>query len=464
MNERIALLKGIAARAHGVPALEPKAVTQAKYFHNHDDLEGFQFNFEQEFVFVGNFLPLSVADIEALDGLFQWLVAELINESVNYSNNPIIHVLKVCAALDFGDGQLWKELESVGPLRGERIEQLTQLVISHKTTIKRYHRHFDHVDEQFLLGCAHHNWESIDSVIHHIIDFLYDPRLSCAVRSLSILSPLSLYKILNDLDNVEALISVINILIPIQTKMALKAAIDSKSWPLKFFTLRLSLDQDYDSTSNEFDVLWAQLLLQASEYEEEWVKWIAVFNAYPSRYPKLQRAIGITLCGASEASLIQFFDVMELSSASKRQDLMHAFKEVQGCEDKAQRNLIWTIAHKRWEKWDFGIAAANNDLFSLQSTALDFAVAMYYHDYLSEGEMAETERKLRAEFYDVKNSWYESITEYVSAYNRHLSRFQPLGHAQNDMCEGDSWVEGRHWYNPDWNTKDLYWDIRNRLL
>ncbi|MGY4663815.1 hypothetical protein ACVWZ9_004609 [Pseudomonas chlororaphis] len=461
MDERIAFLKNIAIRARGTPALVPMAVIQANS-HEDKDLERFQFNLEQEFPFITNFLPLSVDDAEALYGLFQWLTIQLVEGPDEPISASLIHVLEVCSALDLGDGQLWRELESVGTLRGERLEQITQLIFSQKFSIKRHHRHMDHVDDLFLNGCMLHDWKRVDSVLHHVTDFLYDARFSCAVRSLAIFSPSTLERVMGELKDIVVLIAAIEFLSSMQASQTLQIAVDSNSWPLKFFALRLSLDWNNANMSDDLDVFWEQLLLQGSKNSQEWSKWVAVFNTYPSRYPRLQSAMGTALCGMSREALIQYFDVISLSTASSRKDLMPALKKVQQCSDEIQRNLIWTLAFYRWQAWGFNINDPHNYIFSIQDSALDFAVAMYYFDCLTDGERDRVESGLRAEFDEIKSAWYETVMDYVSAFNRHLSRFQPLGHAQQKMHAGDDWVDGRHWYNPGWCSKHSYWEIRNR--
>jgi hypothetical protein len=463
MEERIGFLKDIGARACDTPALEPKVIVQSRYFHDPNDLEVLQFNLEQEFPFLFNFSTLSLEDAEKLYGIFQWLVAQLVKTQIDSSSASLIQVITVAAALDLGDGQLWRELKSAGPLRSDRLDQLMQLIMAYKITITRHHRHMEHIDTVFLSGCMLHNWEGVDQSLRYVTDYLYDPLLSCAVRMLSVFSESSLEIILSELQDVVVLIAVIEVLNPLQAAKTLQVAVNSNSWPLKFCALRLSLNWITSGVNDEFQVLWEQLLRQSAGNSQEWIKWVAVFNSYPSRYPELQCAMGEALLSMSEAAITQYFNAIRLSIASSRKDLIFAFEKVQKCSDEVQRNLIWTLAHKRWSAWDFDSDDADKHVFSMQTSALDFAVAMYYLNCLSDDDRGCVESRLRSEFHNVRNSWYESITDYISAYNRHISRYQPFGHAKHNLHEGHEWLEGRHWYNPDWISKHLYWEIRNRL-
>lgn len=463
MEERIGFLKDIGARARDTLALEPKVIAQSRYFHDPNDLEAFQFNFEQEFPFLFNFSPLSLNDTERLYGIFQWLVAQLVKTQIDSFSVSLTQVITVAAALDLGDGQLWKELQSSGPLRSDRLDQLMQLVMAYKITIARHSRHMEYIDTAFISDCMFHNWEGVDRSLHYVTDCLYDPQLSCAIRMLSVFSESSLEIVLSELQDVVVLIAAIEFLNPLQAAKTLRVAVNSNSWPLKFCALRLSLNWIASDVNDEFQILWEQLLRQSSDNIQEWIKWVAVFNSYPSRYPELQHAMGEALLSMSEAAIAQYFGAINLSITSSRKDLMLAFERVRQCSDEAQRNLIWTLAHKRWSAWDFDSDDVDKHVFSMQTSALDFAVAMYYLDCLSDDGRRSVESRLQTEFNDIRTSWYESITDYMSAYNRHISRYQPLGHAKQNLHEDRDWLEGHHWYNPGWISKHLYWRTRNRL-
>lgn len=462
MEGRIEFLVGLAVRSLGTPVLEPKVVTLAKHAHQEIDLGDFQFNLQQEFPFLFNFLPLSLTEIETIYGVFQWLIVQFVEVSDDFSSAPLVYVLGASSALDFGEGQLWRELESVGSLRKCRLEEMKQLIRLRKISLEQY-RYMNGVGESFLSGCKVHDWRSVDQDLHHVIDLLYDPQLSCAVKAISEFSPASLEKVLGELSDVAVLLSTIESLGAERAANTLQMAVNSESWPLKFCALRLSLNWSDSGPNEEIVALWTHLLLQCSESSEEWSKWVVVFNRYPSRFPELQSAMGAALCDMSKAGLIQYFDAVELSVASNRADLKQTFERVGECCDKVRRNTIWTLAYNRWRTWDFGVADLDKYVFSVQTSALDFAVSMYYKDCLSECERDSVESMLRTEFNEIINAWYESSSDYVSAIQRHISRFQPLGHAQHNLYKNDEWVEGLHLYQPDWISQHLYWEIRNKL-
>ncbi|MBA1238208.1 hypothetical protein G7015_06890 [Pseudomonas kunmingensis] len=460
MEERIDLLDGIAMRAKGTPVYEPSFLAQINTQPDDNNRADFYSALAKELPFTSNYMPLSDADISHVYGLFQWLVSQLVETSTAPSNAPLIQVLQIASTLDLGPGQLWKELASVGPLRGDRLQDIRQLLISSKIEI-RESRHMDHAAKIFKDGCNEYDWQSIDSVLHYILGF-YDAPISRAARALSIFSPSDLEYALGKMQDVITIIAVIESLEPIKEFKTLETAVSSTNWALKFCALRLSLEHENTSMEHEFENAWEKLLSQAAQNNQEWQKWAAVFNAFPSRYPALQRAMGRALCTMSQGAIAQYFNAIRMSTASRREDLANVFKTVQQHNDEVQRKLIWMLAYQRWKAWDFDKNDPTRHLFSIQTSPLDLAVTAYYLECLSRDERGACEDELRTEFYSVNGAWYEEVSEYISALNRHLSRYQPLGHAQHNLCSDDEWKKGGHWYSPDWLPKHPYWDQRYR--
>jgi hypothetical protein len=460
MEERIDLLVGIAMRAKGTPAYEPRFLAQINTPFDDNGRADFYSALAKELPFTTNYMPLSDADISHAYGLFQWLVSQLVETSTAPLNAPLIQVLQIASALDIGPGQLWTELASVGPLRGDRLQDIRQLLLSRKIEI-RESRHMDHAAKIFKDGCNEYDWQSIDSVLHHILGF-YDAPVSRAARALSIFSPSDLEYTLGKMQDVITIIAVIESLKPIQEFKILEAAVGSTNWALKFCALRLSLEHEKTSIEHEFENAWEELLSQAAQNNQEWPKWAAVFNAFPSRYPALQRAMGRALCTMPHGAIAQYFDAIRMSTASRREDLANVFKTVQQHNDEVQRKLIWMLAYERWKAWDFDKDDPTRHLFSIQTSPLDLAVTAYYLECLGRDERGACEDELRTEFYSVNGAWYEEVSDYISALNRHLSRYQPLGHAQHNLCSDDEWNKGRHWYSPDWLPRHPYWDQRYR--
>lgn len=460
MEERINFLVGIALRAEGTPAYEPRFLTQINTQFDDNGRTDFYSALAKELPFTRNYMPLSDTDISHAYGLFQWLVSQLVEASTAPLNAPVIQVLQIATALDIGPGQLWTELASVGPLRGDRLQDIKQLLLSREIEIGES-RYMDHAVKIFKDGCNEYDWLSIDSVLHHILGF-YDAPLSRAARALSIFSPSDLKCTLGKMQDVATIIAVIESLEPINKLIILETAVDSTNWALKFCALRLSLEHEKTSIEHEVEDAWKELLSQAAQNNQEWPKWAAVFNAFPSRYPRLQRAMGRALCTMPHGAIVQYFDAIRMSTASTREDLANVFKTVQQDNDEAQRKLIWVLAYQRWKAWDFDKDDPTRHLFSIQTSPLDLAVTAYYLECLGRAERGACEDELRTEFHSVNGAWYEEVSDYISALNRHLSRYQPLGHAQHNLCSDDEWNKGRHWYSPDWLPRHPYWDQRYR--
>lgn len=459
MEERIDFLVGIAMRAKDTPVYEPNFLKQINTKFDDDDRVDFYNALDKELPFTTNYMPLSDADISRAYGLFNWLASQLVETSTSPLNAPLIQVLQIASALDLGPGQLWRELASVGPLRGDRLQDIKQLLLSRKIEIGQS-RHTDHAAKIFKDGCNEYDWQSIDSVLHHVL--VFDAPLSKAARALSIFSPTDLEYTLGKLQNVITIIAVIESIESITEFKILEIAVSSRNWALKFCALRLSLEHEKASIEHEFEKAWEQLLSQAAQNNHEWPKWAAVFNAFPSRYPALQCAMGRALCTMSHEAIAQYFDAIRMSTASRREDLANVFKTVQQHNDAAQRKLIWMLAYQRWKAWDFDKDDPTRYLFYIQTSPVDLAVTAYYLECLGRDERGACEAELRTEFFCLNGAWYEEVSDYMSALNRHLSRYQPLAHAQHNLCSDDEWNKGRHWYSPDWLPRHPYWDQRYR--
>lgn len=461
MEERIDLLLGIALKAEGTPIYEPNFLAQINSHLDVDSRFDFDSALAKELPFTANYLPLSEADIRHAYGLFQWLVGQLVETTTPPLNAPISQVFQIAAALDFGPGQLWKELASIGPLRGDRLQDIRQLLLSRKIEI-RQSLHMDYAAKVLQDSCNQHDWQSIDHVLPLVLGF-YDAPLSRAARALSIFSPSDLEKILGEMVDVTTIIASIESLELIKEFKILEIAANSTNWALKFLALRLSLENKKTSVEHESEKAWEQLLSQAAKNNEEWPKWVAVFNAFPSRYPTLQRAMGRALCTMPQGAIIQYFDAIRMSIVSRREDLANAFEIVQQHNDDVQRKLIWMLAYQRWTAWDFDKNDPTRYLLSIQTSPLDMAVTAYYRECLDSDERSACEDKLRENFFHVNGAWYEEFSDFISALNRHLSRYQPLGHVQHNLCSDDEWKNGTHWYRPDWLPTHPYWDQRYRL-
>lgn len=461
MNERVEFLIGIAERARNTTAIEPKAVSKARKSSDDFDQNIFHDALAEEFPFLRNLIPLLEQDQTAVYGIFRWLVDQLIEVEARCSQVPLLHILPICAELDLGSTKLWQELSTIGQLRAVRLQELRALIISRKIPLVENKRRLTaELIQSFQEACEIHDWNGIDVILQHITAHLYDATLSSAARALSIFSPVVLENALSEINDIASLIAVLETLLPLQTLKILKSAADSTNWPLKFWALRLSIDIEARETRSEFEGIWGELLCQAAQKRDEWEKWVTVFNVFPSRYPVLQRSMGMALCTISDEAIVQYIGAVRLSISNHRGDLEVAFKFVQKHANEVQRKRVWKIAYDRWKAWEFCDDNQQSRILSIQSSSLDIAVASYYLECLNREERDVVEKNLQSAFNELQNAWYEGISDYLSALNKHLSYYQPLGQAHYALTTQEQWVQGLNYYQPDWVSSNLYWRIR----
>lgn len=463
VKERIAFLSGLAVKAQDKSAHEPAVLSQAVGLDGASGQEDIHSALLKEFPFAGNYMPLSDSDRDAIYGLFQWIAMQLALSPESESYTPVDQVLIVCSILDWGPGQLWTELASVGSLHESRLLEIQQLIGSRDIDVAasmrfRSGRHF--VDKSFSANCERQDWPGIDLPLDHVQDFLCDALLSQATQVLNAFAPAVLASAFDEMHKVPSLLIMLGSISPLRS---LQLAAASSNWPLKFLALRLSMKK-IEEVSAEFQDLCTQLLCQAAENIHEWPKWMTVFNAFPSRYPALQPSLGRALCTMPSQAVMQYFEAINMSSISRREDMAAAFSVILQHGNETQRKLVWERAYHRWSDWNFEKKDPSRHLFSIKASALDIAVVAYYRECLNQKGREMVEASLQVEFLNVEQAWHEELSDYLSAFNRHLSRYQPFGHAQYPSCSDEEWQRGSHLYHPSWIPDHPYWQMRHRVV
>lgn len=451
MNARRSFLNGIAAKALHASPIEPRSVSQAAPALNAQTIRNVERSLQLEFPFTMGDMPLSEPDAATSLGLFQWLKDQIMGTDARRTDRHLILVLHVAATLDGGLGLVWKELAATGGLRADRRLELEQLLTSRSVAGIRVAPYLLQISDSFEPACTRQDWKAISEAIPHIIEVLYDPVLSNAARALDAMAPSSMEGILAKIGDVPLLMLIIEALDEsVQRTRTLQLAAASENWSLKFLALRLSLEHAKRGTPAEFHDVWVQLLCQAAHTEEHWPIWTAIFNAYPFRYPVLQRAMGRALCTIPAPAIVQYFGAIELSCAGSRRDLAQAFAVLRQHADEDRRKLVWRLAYEQWSAWNFFGADAQRGLTSVQTSCLDPAVAAFYQEGVSVHELDSHEDRRHAEFLEIRSDWHETLSDYKTAINRHLSRFQPLAHAKYQLCGEDDWLAGKKAYIPKW--------------
>lgn len=182
---------------------------------------------------------------------------------------------------------------------------------------------------------------------------------------------------------------------------------------------------------HEEQLLLSELLCRVMDDEDEWKRWMSVFNRFPSRYPGLQPALGRALAGGSDSALQSYVDSITLfsSGSTGRSEVALCLREFAGAAPSDRRRFLWESAHRRWSAWNFGAADSGQHLFKISWSDLDYAVVAYCVECLDEEERAACESLILQEVFSVDNQWHRSLSDCLTHWNRSLSRLQPYAHA-----------------------------------
>jgi hypothetical protein len=201
-----------------------------------------------------------------------------------------------------------------------------------------------------------------------------------------------------------------------------------------------------------------KLLLRVADDGPRWVKWMHVFNRYPSRYPAMQQTLGDVLASASETSINAYIESINLSTTcdSSRRSVAECLRAFCAVAHPDRAKVMWRLAYQRWAKWQFDLTSKDKYLFEVGCSELDYAIVAYVIECMTEHERDEALIKLTGALHVVDNTWHTSLSDCITYWNRLLSQFQPYAHATQALRLGEDWLmEGKH-YLPYEPKNELY--------
>lgn len=459
MNQKN-LLTGLAEKSIEIPPREPIAISKLRNKSGSFRIAELMHSLREEYPFSLNDMPMSDEETNLFLGLFRWLITQLIDDESITPQVEIIPILCTCSLLNIRSPKFWVELSFVGKLRVDRLQQIKSVLVTKKININALNRHFDGATEKFSQACSDLDWNGIDSSLKYILPLIHDIVIAEAAMGLTVYSPVDIDEILSNTLEPIQIIALIQSLEMAHQRRIFQVAINSENWPLKFLAFRLSISSANPKIIESFEEEWETLLNQAALNEVEWLKWLAVFNSYPSRYPRLQRSMGKALCIMSAASIRHYFRALKLSTASRRTDLWETFTVVSLHSNEDQRKLVWTLAYERWIDWQFNdeISHSFNDI---QTSSLDLALVFYFRTNLSGEEMEIHLDKLKNDYLIIQQEWHESIISYRHKLNLHLSSYQPLGQSIERNLSDEAWKAETDYHYPSWANPNSYFMLKN---
>lgn len=453
-------LTGLVEKSIGISPREPIVISNLINKSDGFRIAELMHSLREEYPPSLNDMPMSHEEANLFLGLFRWLITQLIDDESVTPQVEIIPILCTCSLLNSRSPKFWVELSFVGNLRVDRLQQIKSVLVTKKIDIDALNRHFDGATERFCQACSDLDWNSIDSSLKYVLPLIQDIVIAEAARGLTVFSPVDIEEILSNTFEPIQIIALIQSLEMTHQRRILQVAIHSENWSLKFLAFRLSISLANPKIIESFEEEWEALLNQAALNEIEWVKWLAVFNSYPSRYPRLQRSMGKALCIMSAASIRHYFRTLKLSIASRRTDLWETFTVVSLHSNEDQRKLVWALAYERWTEWQFNDGTSHS-FNSIQTSSLDLALVFYFRANLSGEEMEIQLDKLKNNYLIIQQEWHESVISYRHKLNLHLSSYQPLGQSIERNLSDEAWKAETDYHYPSWVNPNAYFMLKN---
>ncbi len=263
----------------------------------------------------------------------------------------------------------------------------------------------------------------------------------------------------NAIEQVAATMGVIDALPP---RRRLSLALASPSHRVRFCVTMHSVrvDTRRDETAYSLDKL-TELLVKVAARSDEWRKWMKAFNAYPSRYPHLHKALGKALAMSSPEAMLIYLESVSLQPSpltmpdEGRKCVSDCLRTFDECASESDRALALAKAYQLWNEWGFASLDPGIHLTGVNRCALDYAIVRYIEVYMDEGQRQATLSNIRQNLSKVDVRWHATEVDCYNEWNRLLSLFQPHAHAISRQERREDALTEKVYYPFD-PTQSLY--------
>jgi hypothetical protein len=285
------------------------------------------------------------------------------------------------------------------------------------------------------------DWAALERDAGQILDHINAPWVTAIAQFLADIAPDELLKVLQGATSIfksYALLSQLPMASAIEltsistnnhTRFALLCSLGKG---LAKFDVSLS-----DSDQRALACIWAAL----AKDELAWPQWMAAFNTYPVRFPRLQKSLGQAMASMSQSAMYTYINAVSLSSGSHCRSVMaEGFESFRSLASVGQRLQLWQLAFDRWSSWNFG-EGDEGALLGIRTSALDFAVIAYVIEGMTEEQCLAELSSLAAQALEIENEWHRDQSHLRIAHNRLISRFHYVatGNCKRDV-DGD-WLD-----------------------
>lgn len=455
------ILSGIAVRAAAATPIEP-SFTALPYKGGIDDFDTLTYSLRKEFPFLhAGKEEIDSADLAKFDGLFAWLADQMrkFPAGAPAPERRLVDMLALATMLE-DDDELWGELAlavpSLPPLLLDGIAKVfTDTRPDGRAFLER--AHYSPAQISIALDdVARKDWKSVEGMMDRLWERMWLPLKTHTAAALHRYDRPHLEALVNRADD---LFEVAAYVFHAPVEQALKLAVTSKNWTFKFWALHKSTRYaaaDKPSYSRE----WEALLTEAAAEPEEWPRWLAVLNEYPSRYPQIQPALGNALVGASDEALDAYVASISKTADYGRPHLANALGVFRAKASLPVRQRLWTTAFSKWKAWDFGCDEESRSLFQLARSSFDYPVMGYLTECLSDEQRADMAAELETRAAAIERAWHSDVTPAMSERFKLISTYQLLAHAEAVLAGAPEWLAGDPLYKPSWEDGSAYRSLK----
>ena len=365
-----------------------------------------------------------------------WLI-EIISTSCFSDYGNIASVLYLVNLID-QNGNFWEALianEIV--INPKLVEVAERFLMSGTTQIEARHLgdfHKKESQQRITSILSSNNWFEIYNELHHSSeDFKWRMSFSLSQSALLLMAfdNKRTLAILDSINDIPLLWGVMDLY---GKEVSLNIVLEANSPVLEFSAIAATLPF---SNRCELSVIEMELLsrvfLKLSKDEFKFEQWMKILNKYPSRYPQIQKSLGVALAhSASITSITQYVDAIHLfqlnANDESRPVVATCLESFAAHANESFKKSMWRIAFARWKVWIFGTSSDKEYLFDIKTSSLDYAVTKYYQECVSKEERNLIVNNTYQEMIEINNMWHASSLKLSTFWYLCLSMLQPLFH------------------------------------
>jgi len=395
-------------------------------------------------------------EFEKWAALIRWLMRELIHW--HKDNDPKFHKLTALFVTanycDIND-QLWTLLPPALDKQSNLLDTLEEIIAkaNYSLSINSHTPIWEkEIFEQFMKAEADGDWVTISELWISLEAAVMVPNI-LITQTIRCFYHFGFTRLIKTLEVTHQTFMAMHIADSINIEQRLKLSSESNNPYIQFacvYHTFLNRRQPNVVTKTEKKLL-VKTLSKVADDAPRWTMWMHIYNRYPLRYPSIQEALGLTLACAPESAIQSYIEAINLSTRynASRKAVAICLSTFKSVASNKRRLDLWRLAYDHWSKWNTDISNDDMYLSGIGYSELDYAIVAYSIECMNnierDAELANLQHKLEV----LNSTWYASLTDCASSWNRLLSQFQPYAHAQKVIGMPEDWLLEDKYYAPD---------------